>query len=230
VTRQAGILGPALDLEDRAGRQAAQMLERYGVVAREFYRREDLLPWSLIAAEFQKMEMQGDVRRGYFVAGMSGMQYALPAAVEELRRVKSATADQRSVVVINACDPANPFGPGIELRQRQDQAGEIRVLRLPGNSIAFCGGNPVLYTENYGSRLWTIGEPDAEILRSALGNLLQSASPPHGKGSLRQIVVEYCDGTRPAGTPIEAVLRSLGFYRDMNQTMRWDGPRHPPRL
>jgi hypothetical protein len=39
---------------------------------------------------------------------------------------------------------------------------------------------------------------------------------------VRQILVEYFDGARPAGSPIEGTLRSLGFYRERNQTMRYD--------
>ena len=85
----SGVMGEHLNGDECARRQAVQLLDRYGIVARELYRREELLPWALIASALQRMELRGEIRRGYFVEGLSGMQFALPAAVEELRRLRS---------------------------------------------------------------------------------------------------------------------------------------------
>jgi ATP-dependent helicase Lhr and Lhr-like helicase len=222
LTTQPGIMGPELPLEERAQRQATQLLERYGVVAREFHRREELLLWALIAAELQRMELRGEIRRGYFVKGLSGMQYAVPSAVEELRRIRSTKPEGQSVVLLNACDPANPFGASISLDLRRSQLGDVRMTRLPGNFLAFQNGVPVLYMENYGTRLWSIGEPEVEATREGIAQLIQRAGRSSGKNQIKQIVVEYYNGDRPAGSPLEAALRSLGFYREMNQTMRRD--------
>ena len=38
----------------------------------------------------------------------------------------------------------------------------------------------------------------------------------------REITVEYCNGVRPTESPLGDILRSLGFMRDMNQTLRID--------
>jgi ATP-dependent helicase Lhr and Lhr-like helicase len=221
-TAQKGITGPELTLEERALRQSVQLLDRYGVVAREFHRREELLPWTLIAAEFQRMEMQGEIRRGYFVKGLSGMQYALPSAVEELRRMRSSPVERPAVILLNTCDPANPLGANISPELRKSELGEIRITRLPGNFLAFKAGAPVLYIENYGTRFWSVSEPDMETIREAIALLLQRIAHSSGKGRIKDAVVEYFNGERPAGTAVETVLRSLGFYREMNQTMRWD--------
>jgi ATP-dependent Lhr-like helicase len=74
------VLGEPLSPEDRAAYQAEQLLDRYGIVARELCKREDILPWSLLAAHLQRMEMQGKIRRGYFIEGLSGMQFAHPSS------------------------------------------------------------------------------------------------------------------------------------------------------
>jgi ATP-dependent helicase Lhr and Lhr-like helicase len=56
--------------------------------------------------DLRRLEDRGLVRGGRFVAGFSGEQYALPAAVEQLARVRRIprTAEQ---VVVNATNPLN---------------------------------------------------------------------------------------------------------------------------
>ncbi len=215
-----GVMGEEVSIEERAQRQALQLLERYGIVAREFYRREELMPWALIATELQRMEMRGDIRRGYFVEGLSGMQFALPTAVEELRRLRG-NGNESSPLLVNACDPANPYGTGIEL-QKGDRE-RFRFARIPPNYIVFQRGTPILYIENYGTRLWTLAEATEEILKHALRIFLQSMKQPSGQHRARSITVEHCDGIRPVQSPFEQTLRSLGFTRDRNQTMIHDG-------
>jgi ATP-dependent Lhr-like helicase len=83
---------------------AKQWLERYGVVARDWWRRErPPIAWRSIYRELRRMELRGDVRRGYFVRGLAGAQFALPSAVEQLR----APGDDETLIVMAASDPAN---------------------------------------------------------------------------------------------------------------------------
>jgi ATP-dependent Lhr-like helicase len=221
LVRSPGVLGSPGDEEEIAARQAAQLLQRYGIVAREFYRREDLLPWPLVALQFQRMEMRGEIRRGYFIQGLSGMQYALPAAVDELRRLKSEQVERQPVIVINACDPANIYGPGIELPGRGE--GQPAPGRLPGNFVALCGGTPILWIENLGGKIWTIGRPETEQVTEALTLLADRSKLPPQIRPFREIILEYWDGERPARTAWAGVLRQLGFKGGANQTMRYDG-------
>jgi ATP-dependent Lhr-like helicase len=51
------------------------------------------------------MELRGEVRGGRFVAGPSGEQFALPEAVELLRRVKRQPP--RQPIAVTAADPLN---------------------------------------------------------------------------------------------------------------------------
>jgi ATP-dependent Lhr-like helicase len=211
-----GVMGEAVALEEKAEAQAILLLNRYGIVAREFYRREELLPWQMIASQFQRMEMRGEIRRGYFVEGLSGMQFALPAAVEELRRVRSEQHRDEQPILINGCDPANPFGRGIIL-------GTITPSRTPNNSIAFYRGAPILLIEGDGGRLYSLAESSAETLHAALRSFISMTKLPGPIRPFKEIVVEQCNGMRPTESPLNATLASLGFRRDMNQTMRYDG-------
>ncbi|MEK7250370.1 MAG: hypothetical protein AAB209_08120, partial [Bacteroidota bacterium] len=213
-----GVMGEELSLEEKAEAQAVLLLNRYGILAREFYRREELLPWTMIASELQRMEMRGEIRRGYFVEGLSGMQFALPAAVEELRRVQAEQNRDEQPIIVNASDPANPFGGGVGLRFIETQPS-----RMPSNYIAFHRGTPILLIESDGARLHTFGESSSSIIPSALKQFISMIKLPEPLRPFKEIVVEHCDGQRPAQSPLGAVLAALGFHKDSNQTMRYDG-------
>ncbi len=85
---------------------AEQLLRRTGVVFRRTVTREKwTVRWFELLGVFRRMELRGEVRGGRFVAGVSGEQYALPEAVEQLRRIRRDNAHQPVSVV--AADPLN---------------------------------------------------------------------------------------------------------------------------
>ena len=221
LVRTEGLMGEQPADEDRARAQAELLLGRYGIVAREFHGREDLLPWGMIAAELTRMELRGEIRRGYFIEGLSGMQFALPSAVEELRKIRSE-GRRPGIVLLNACDPANPCGPGVELFAAHEGGPPLRVGRSPGTYIAFDGGSPFLIFESSGARIRTFGNPSMESVRKGLELFVGLLGLPATLRPFREIVVEFCDDIRPAESPLGEQLRRLGFVGDSNQTMRRD--------
>ena len=134
LIRAKGPLGKAGTADERVDELVRIVLGRYGVVAREWFIREQLpLTWAVAAKALERMEWRGEVRRGLFVDGISGLQYALPAAVESLRSVGAASADD--ALRINSCDPASPYGGGIR--------SEVPVSRTPGLFVHLDAGRPV---------------------------------------------------------------------------------------
>ncbi|HKQ48311.1 MAG TPA: DEAD/DEAH box helicase [Phycisphaerae bacterium] len=88
---------------------AQQLLRRTGVVFRKTLAREKLpVSWTKLCRVYRRMELQGKIRGGRFVAGFSGEQYALAEAVELLRRVRrEGVRDQPD---LHASDPLNLQG------------------------------------------------------------------------------------------------------------------------
>jgi len=122
-----------LDGEELAEAVAEQLLARWGVVFREMLARERMaLPWRELLYALRRMEARGTVRGGRFVTGFLGEQFALPDAVEDLRRTRRrAREDER--VRISAADPLNLVGiltPG------------PRIPALASRTIAFRDGLP----------------------------------------------------------------------------------------
>ncbi len=96
--------------EELAESVAHQMLARWGVVAWEVWSRESFkVPWREGVWALRRLEARGVALGGRFIAGLSGEQYALPEAFEELQVVHRATARGEQVVVAGA-DPLNMTG------------------------------------------------------------------------------------------------------------------------
>ena len=103
-----GVLTPGN--EELAETVACQLLARWGVVAWELWSRESFkVPWREVVWALRRLEARGVALGGRFVAGLSGEQYALPEAFEELREVHRLRADGEEVVVAGA-DPLNMTG------------------------------------------------------------------------------------------------------------------------
>jgi ATP-dependent helicase Lhr and Lhr-like helicase len=107
---------------------ARQLLDRTGVVFRKTITREKLpVTWSELIRIYRRMELRGEIRGGRFVAGFSGEQFALPGAVELLRKVKRQPV-RELVAVVNA-DPLyfqgilTPPEPEVQTRTRQVTVG-----------------------------------------------------------------------------------------------------------
>jgi len=133
---------------------AMTLLRRYGVVCKKLLAREAewLPPWYELLKVYRRLENQGHVRGGRFVAGITGEQYALPDVIARLRAIRREPVTGR-LVSLSAADPLNLVGiltPG------------ARVPALAGNRILLRDGVPVAtYAGGQTSFLIAL-EPEAE--------------------------------------------------------------------
>ena len=130
---------------------AATLLERHGVLTREAVRGEGVLGgFAGVYPVLRAMEESGRIRRGYFVTGLGGAQFAVPGAVDRLRSHRSATPGDPSLdFVLAATDPANPFGVALPW----PAAMHGRPARVPGAYVVVLDGLPSLYVERGGKGL-----------------------------------------------------------------------------
>ena len=71
---------------------AMQLVERHGVVTREAVLAEGVVGgFASVYGVLKVLEDRGQVRRGYFVSGLGAAQFALPGAVDRLRRSAART-------------------------------------------------------------------------------------------------------------------------------------------
>lgn len=115
---------------------ALVFLRRYGILFRSILARESLTPpWGDLLPVLRRMEDVGRLRGGRFVQGQYGEQFALPEAVESLR--KAARLENTSEwIVISAADPLNLIGAVLP--------GQ-KIGAHPNNRILFENGVPLAY-------------------------------------------------------------------------------------
>src|SRR5262249_61940761 len=90
---------------------AELLLERQGMVPGEGVRGEGIAGgYGAVYGELRALETLGVCRRGYFVEGLGGAQFALPGAVERLRELRPREGEEQEPLVLAAADPAQPYG------------------------------------------------------------------------------------------------------------------------
>lgn len=97
--------------EERTRRFAEQLLLRWGVLFRDLLTRESVSPpWRELLPVLRRMEAQGEIRGGRFVAGFTGEQYARPEAVDLLRSVRRSGLPSTPARPLAPADPLNLTG------------------------------------------------------------------------------------------------------------------------
>lgn len=209
LVHSSGSLGAEREEEETAEAVARQWLDRYGVVSRDWWRRErPAVPWRAIYHELKRLEFRGEVRRGYFVTGLAGAQFALPDAVEMLRApIPSDVAEEP--VVLATSDPANVYSLSLE----GVAADPFTRPRGSGGYLVTFGGNAVLSIEGRGRRIATRAESSQDVLRRAVRALVAHLTAERSPGRRQDLVVEMVDG-ESAAISFDAFFADAGFRRE----------------
>jgi ATP-dependent Lhr-like helicase len=196
---------------ERRRAHAELLLERYGIVTREQVLAEGIPGgFSAVYDSLTQLETLGLARRGYFVEGLGGAQFALPGAVERLRGVRQD--EEPAPLVLAATDPSQPYGAALPWpREEGDDgsaAGRRRAARVPGAYVVLVRAEPVVYVEKGGRGLQVLpGAHGEEDLRHALGALADAVRG----GRVRKLSVERVDGDPVIGSALEPLLIEHGF-------------------
>jgi ATP-dependent helicase Lhr and Lhr-like helicase len=182
-----------------------QMLTRYGLVTRGAVQGERVSGgFAAVYGVLRALEDAGRCRRGYFVEGLGGAQFALAGAVDRMR----ALADTRSEAVtqvLAAADPANPYGAALPWPERQTEGGH-RPGRKAGAVVVLVDGRLVFYVEKGGKTLLSYLEDD-DLLQPAVDALVLAARD----GVLGKLSVERADGEPVLDAPFAGALMEAGF-------------------
>ena len=189
------------------------LLERYGIVTREQVLAEGIPGgFSAIYSELSALETLGVARRGYFLEGLGGAQFALPGAVERLRARggSSSEFDDSRPLVLSAVDPAQPYGGALAWpRLPGDEGGGARrrPARAAGAYVVLIGGDPVLYVERGGRALQTLVAAGDVRLGSALSALVDFVRT----GAIKRLALEKVDGEPAMSCALAPLLTDFGF-------------------
>jgi ATP-dependent Lhr-like helicase len=196
----AGAPGPGARLRALA----ELMMERYGIVTRETVLAEGVPGgFATIYSELGNLELLGTARRGYFVEGLGGAQFALPGAVERLR---SLPEPDGSYLVLAATDPANPYGASLPWPKLE---GGRRPGRTPGAHLLLQDGVPQIFLERGGRGILRLRRIEGAELEAAMRALADAVAAGH----LPKLAIEKLDGEAVIGSGHEEALIGAGFNR-----------------
>jgi ATP-dependent Lhr-like helicase len=196
---------PLFGGDDPAARRRAQaelLLERYGIVTREQVLAEGIPGgFSSLYDSLASLETIGVARRGYFIEGLGGAQFALPGAVERLRSQRDD--DEAPPIVLAATDPAQPYGAVLKWPKTENRTPQ----RVAGAYVVLTGSEPVLYVERGGRGLQFLAGEDDPRVAPSLDALVDAVH----RGRVRRLAIERVNGEPVVGSPYEAALLELGF-------------------
>ncbi len=193
--------------------RAQTLLERYGVVSREAVAAEDVAGgFGPLYKVLRAMEEAGQVRRGWFVEGLSGAQFCPPGAADRLRALRPSGEREHEVVTLAALDPASPWGALLAWPPTGAPEGS-RPRRVAGARVILVDGRPVLWLPASSRHVLTFPPPpsaEGDPLAAAFGEL---ATLRRG-ASRRSLSVETIDGVSAQESPHRERLERAGFVRD----------------
>ena len=162
------------------------------------------LPWSRALPILQGWEYAGKVRRGYFVEGMSGIQFARAADYGGLTVALAAHDEEASWLAAN--DPAQAWGSLLP------HATGRAFMSVPGTAVGLWDGRVASVVEQGGRRL-RLFEPDlAEPLLLALSQafLRGDVFPERERLTLKE-------GTEG----LDGALEAAGWMREALDWVLW---------
>ncbi len=158
-------LHPAPSATERLTALAGQLLLRHGILTRDAVAFEGIAGgFAGLYPVLSALENQGRIRRGYFVAGLGGSQFADAGALDRLRALREVSRDDPpSVRIVAAADPANPYGAVLPWPKESG-----RLSRSPGTHALLVDGRLTVCLWRDGADLWA-ALPEQEPERSRAG-------------------------------------------------------------
>jgi ATP-dependent Lhr-like helicase len=175
---------------------AELLLDRHGIVTRQTVLAEGFPGgFSALYPVFSHLEESGRIRRGYFVEGLGGSQFALPGAVDRLRAGTST-----GLVVMSATDPANPYGGALPWPDGED----TRLARDAGAYVLLYDGELMGYLDK-GRRGLTL----LDISADRFGEISRALAEVAGRH--RRLTLHTVNGEPASASPLAIPLSEWGF-------------------
>ena len=202
---------------------ALQMLNRYGVLLRESVAAESVPGgFSAVYDVLKALEESGRIRRGYFVAGLGATQFALPAAVDLLRQLRTAPpAEKPEFVALSAADPANPYGsilrwPDLPAMEEDSESAPRVLTRAAYAEVILRNGELIAWMRRNNPNVLVFlpaDEPDGSQAAAGLAHFLCARGQQRMRSGGREgVLITTINGQPVAAHPMAHFLMDAGFY------------------
>jgi ATP-dependent Lhr-like helicase len=206
------------DATERLLALGRSLLRRYGVVSREVVRGESLPGgYGPVYQVLKGMEETGRIRRGYFVEGLSGAQFAEPGAVDRLRAARPEETPLEGfgaddAVLLSAVDPANPYGAMLSWPGVAERGRKVQPRRVAGAWVVLLAGRLLAWLGPGGRQLLCFAQ--GALAAGELDALADRLHEVRRFGLRRRWVVEEINGHPAEQSSLADALLARGFERD----------------
>jgi ATP-dependent Lhr-like helicase len=202
---------------------ALQLLNRYGILTRESVAAENIPGgFSAVYDVLKALEESGRIRRGYFVAGLGATQFALPAAIDLLRGLRTEPpAEKPEFVQLAATDPANPYGsvlrwPDLPPMDGDSETAPRVITRAAYAEVILCNGQLVAWLRRNNPNILVFlpaDEPERSRVAAGLAHFLCARGQERMHGGRHLGVLITTINGHPASAHFMArFLMDAGFY------------------
>lgn len=186
------------------------LFKRYGIVTKEILQYEKSQGiWKEGYELLKQWEYIGKANRGYYIEGLSGIQFMQPEAVPVLNLL---SGEYR---ILNSCDPAQIYG---QIAPRNLE--ESSWICTPGTSLVIKDGKPVLVAEAYGERI-QLQTDEKAVLVNAFQKLIDAFNSGAVWPSNRRLRIKCINGETGIRSFISDELYKLGFEPEMMDMVYW---------
>jgi ATP-dependent Lhr-like helicase len=208
---------------ERSHALALQLLNRYGVLMREFVGAENVPGgFSAVYDVLKALEESGRIRRGYFVAGLGATQFALPAAVDLLRQLRNEPPQEKpEFVQLAATDPANPYGsvlrwPDLPVAEEDSESAPRILTRAAYAEVVLRNGQLVAWLRRGNPNMLVFlpaEEPERSQAAAGLAHFLCARGQERMRASSHQgALITTINGQPVAAHPMASFLMDAGFH------------------
>jgi ATP-dependent Lhr-like helicase len=202
---------------------ALQLLARYGILTREAVGAENVPGgFSAVYDVLKALEESGRIRRGYFVAGLGATQFALPAAVDLLRQLRTdPSAEKPEFVQLAAADPANPYGsvlrwPDLPVTDEDSETAPRILTRAAYAEVILRNGRLVAWLRRGNPNLLVFvpaDEPERSQVAAGLAHFLNDRGQDRMQIHRHQgVLITTINGQPVAASFMARFLMDAGFY------------------
>ena len=208
---------------ERSHALALQLLNRYGVLLREQVAAENVPGgFSAVYDVLKALEESGRIRRGYFVGGLGATQFALPAAVDLLRQLRTEPpAEKPEFVQLAATDPANPYGsvlrwPDLPVAEEDSESAPRILTRAAYAEVILRNGELVAWLKRGNPNLLIFlpaEEPERSQAAAGLAHFLCARGQERMRASNHEgVLITTINGQPVAAHSMARFLMDAGFH------------------
>ncbi len=198
-----------------------ELLDRYGIISKELLEHEKgPYRWSDVYDWLKSNEFNSGIKRGFYISGLSGIQFARDREIDQIRLLDQPQA-QASYITLCSCDPANPY------KDILSKALPEKMVKNQGTAVVFADGRPVLAVKEYGGSMQPLTD-STDMLEKAAASFIDAFHTRRLWTSRKSICTEYWreaageEGlSKIEDSPLYGALLEMGFEKGYSGMTLW---------